>query len=447
MKITRLLLFSILVCTSMLGSAWASEPIVITHVTVINVTGGAPQTDVNVFIDDARITSIGTGAPPAKATLVDGRGKYLIPGLWDMHVHLSPARDHALPLLVANGVTGVRDLGGHLSELDAWRAKIAAHVQDGPRIFRAGPSLNGEAFNSFQLAVGTPEESRGIVRALKQIGVDFIKVHRRTPRESYYAILDEARKQGLNVVGHIPMAITPEEASDAGQHTIEHIVTPFEGTFTATVKDNDLGAAVRRFRESGGAAALFARFVKNHNYFDPTLSTYRSIIDAIDPGTPLGPNRKYLAASVLKKVDGKAKTATPEQVAKQRAVFAELMEIAREAHRAGVTMLAGTDIADEPRIAGFMLHDELELLVQAGLTPLEALQAATINCTRSLGQEKDLGSIEPGKIADVVLLDANPLDDIRNTRRIRAVIANGKLYRRAALDGLLRLGEELAKHN
>ena len=141
-----------------------------------------------------------------------------------MHVHLSWTTASALPLLVANGVTCVRDLGSDLAQIDAWRAEIAAGVRVGPRMVRAGPILNGQSFNRYQLVTGNPDQARGIVRALKQVGVDFIKVHRRVPRDSYFTIVDEARKQGLALVGHIPMTVTPEEASDAGQ-LIEHTET------------------------------------------------------------------------------------------------------------------------------------------------------------------------------------------------------------------------------
>ncbi len=185
-----------------------------------------------MVIDNGRITGIaksGAARIPPGSELVDGRGKFLIPGLWDMHVHLSWTTASALPVLIANGITGVRDMGSQLAEIDAWRTKIAAGLLIGPCIVRAGPILNGQKFNAFQLVAGNPDQTRGVVRALKQVGVDFIKVHRRLPRDSYFALIDEAKQQGLKVVGHIPMTVTPEEASDAGQATLEHADTLFEG--------------------------------------------------------------------------------------------------------------------------------------------------------------------------------------------------------------------------
>ena len=202
---------------------FAPAPLAITHVTVIDTEGGGgARPDMTVLIREGRIAAVQRGAAvPGGTQELDGRGKFLIPGLWDMHVHLSWTTASALPVLLANGVTGVRDVGSDLGEIDGWRTRIAAGLLSGPRIFRAGPILNGKSFNKYQLETGDSSQARGIVRALKWVGVDFIKVHRRTPRESYFAIIDEARKQGLAVVGHVPMTVTPAEASDAGQQ-IEH---------------------------------------------------------------------------------------------------------------------------------------------------------------------------------------------------------------------------------
>lgn len=425
-----------------------SQPLVFTHVTVIDATGASPMPDMTLVITGDRITSVARGGQvtiPRGARVVNARGKYLIPGLWDMHVHLSWTTSSALPVLVANGVTSVRDLGGRLSELDEWRTKIAAGLLTGPRILRAGPILNGQKFNTYQMVSGNADETRGVVRALKEVGVDFLKTHRRMPRDSYFALIDEAKKQGLTLVGHIPMTVSPEEASDAGQATLEHTETLFEGTFAAALKGRKLPEAIRQFRTED-AEKLFARFVKNHTVVDPTLIAYRSYVDAVDPSSPPDPRIRYVALSLKKEWAKLIKPASAEDLAELKATFAELREVVRQMNRSGVTLVAGTDIAG-PRVPGFGLHDELVLFVEAGLTPLQALQAATLTPARVLKKDKDLGSIETGKIADLVLLDGNPLDDIRNTQRIRAVIVNGKLLDRAALDRLLVEAERAAEKN
>lgn len=252
-----------------------------------------------MLLRDGRVISVEPADRTAiarDARVFDGRGKFLIPGLWDMHVHLSWTKASSLPVLLANGVTGVRDMGGRLPEIDDWRSEIAAGLIAGPRIFRAGPILNGKSFNPFQMVPGNPDESRGVVRALKQVGVDFIKVHRRIPRDSYFAIVDEARKQGLPIVGHIPITVTPEEASDAGQATIEHTETLFEGTFSAAMKNPDLTGAIRQFR-SDAAGKLFARFAVNKTVVDPTLVAYHSVLVSSDPSAPPDPRARYVAQS------------------------------------------------------------------------------------------------------------------------------------------------------
>ena len=426
----------------------APKSLAITHVTVIDTTGGPALADMTVVIRDGRIAGIeksNRGAVMKNTQVVEGRGKFLIPGLWDMHVHLSWTTASALPVLVANGVTGVRDMGGKLEEIDEWRTKIAAGLLAGPRIVRAGPILNGQKFNVFQMVPGNPDETRGVVRALKEAGVDFIKVHRRLPRDSYFALMDEAKRQGLPVVGHIPMTVAPEEASDAGQATMEHTETLFEGTFSAGLKGRKLPDAIRQFRASE-AEELFARFVKNHTAFTPTLAPYGATIEASDPSSPPDPNSRYVALSLKKEWQKQSKPLSGEELAEWKRTFAELREVVRQMNRSGVTLMAGTDIAG-PRIPGFSLHDELAQLAGVGLTPLEALQAATLTPARLLNKADDFGSVAAGKIADLVLLDGNPLEDVRNTRRIAAVIVGGKLLRRGDLDALLREAEEMAKRN
>ncbi len=425
-----------------------SQPLVFTHVTVIDATGAPPMPDMTVVITGNRITKVGRSGGviiPRGAQVVNATGKYLIPGLWDMHVHLSWTKASALPVLVANGVTGVRDLGGRLGEIDEWRIKIAEGLLTGPRIVRAGPILNGQKFNAFQMVSGNPDETRGVVRALKEVGVDFIKTHRRMPRESYFALIDEAKKQGLTLVGHIPMTVTPEEASDAGQATIEHTETLFEGTFAAALNGRKLPDAIRQFRAEDGEK-LFARFVKNHTVVDPTLIAFHSYVEAFDPSSAPDPRSRYVALSLKKEWQKLAKPISAEELADLKATFAELREVVRQMNRSGVTLVAGSDIAG-PRVPGFGLHDELLLLVEAGLTPMQALQAATLTPARVLNKGDDLGSIETGKIADLVLLDGNPLDDIRNTQRIRVVILNGKLLDRAALNRLLAEAERAAQQS
>ena len=444
---SQILLHLLLAASAAGPRAPSPPPLAITHVTIVNPSSGPSRPDMTVRIQDGRIAAVEEnreGARVSNVQVVDGRGRFLIPGLWDMHVHLSWTTASALPVLVANGVTGVRDLGSDLVEIEAWRAQIAAGILVGPRIMRAGPILNGKSFNRYQLVTGGPDQARGIVRTLKQVGVDCIKVHRRVPREDYFAIIDEARKQGLVVVGHIPMAVTPEEASDAGQ-LIEHTETLFEGTFSAGLADGQLPEAIRSFRAEA-ADALFARFVRNHTPVTPTLIAWRYVVEHPDRSWESDPRMRYVARSLKEAARGSPPPVSAEDLPLVKRTFAEYREVVRQMHRAGVTLLAGTDIAGI-RIPGFTLHEELATLVEAGLTPQQALATATATPAAILNEAGDFGAVEPGRIADLVLLDRDPLADIRNTQRISAVIVGGKLLRRADLDALLRQAEELAARN
>ena len=247
------------------------------------------------------------GAVPKDAQIIDGQNRFLVPGFWDMHVHLSYARSSALPVLVANGVTSVRDMGSNLKELDGWRARIADGSLVGPTIVRAGPMLNGKEFNEYQLAVTDATEGKMAVRTLSKIGVDFVKIHRRTPRDAYFAIAEEACTLKLPFSGHIPMTVSPAEASDAGQTHIEHTETLFEGTFAAQNAGKNLKEAVRTWRMTE-APSLFEKFSRNGTAATPTLIAQMYLVKLAESGSP-DPRARYIAASAKKEAE---KTLRPE---------------------------------------------------------------------------------------------------------------------------------------
>jgi imidazolonepropionase-like amidohydrolase len=420
------------------AGAPAPPALAIRGVTVVDVAGGPSLAGMTVVITGDRITALGPEAVvPPGARVVDGQGRYLIPGLWDMHMHLTYTKTAALPALIANGVTGVRDLGGLLREIDEWRTAIELGRLVGPRIVRAGPQVNGKAFNFHQLAVADAAEARAAVRALHLAGVDLIKIHRATSREAFFAIMTEAKWLKIPVSGHISRTVTPEEASDAGQASFDHVDTLFEGTFATKVGEGNLGEAIARFRAEE-APALFARLARNGTAVTPVLSVIEGAQD-ID-AMLADPRQKYSSAYsrriTVALAERSRPSRTPESVAGDRRYFEELLAVVRLLRDAGVTLMTGTDVASAVVFPGFSVHDEMALLVRAGLTPLEALQAGTRNPARFL-KRADLGTVEVGRLADLVLLDADPLQDIRNTQRIHAVVVNGKLFDRPALDGLL----------
>jgi hypothetical protein len=438
----------------------------ITNVTVIDMTGQPPRSGMTVVIGGGRILKLGTTSStrfPDGTTVVDGTGKFLIPSFWDMHVHLVDS-DKMLPLFVANGVLGVRDLGGRdLDKTLRWRADTAAGTLVGPRIVTAGKVLDGvpQADPSFSIPVKSPEEGRQAVRDLKAKGVDCIKVYDVLSRDAYFGIADEAKKVRLPFVGHVPIAITTAEASDAGQKSIEHLGKILEdsssspGTIRAaqaeSIKQDDYAAFTTRMGRtydaiiatysSQRAEALFARFRKNGTWQVPTLSVKhgRTFIDELDAQGD--PRAKYVEESQRNywkpKVGFFSRYRTPSYIFAQKAYFQKELDLVGAMQRAGVKILAGTDTPNAYVIAGFSLHDELALLVSAGLTPMEALQSATLRPAEFFGELKSSGTIAKGKSANLILLDANPLDDIKNTTRIRAVVQNGRYLSRKELDGML----------
>ena len=439
---------------------------VIDDISVIDVKNGQVLPHRSVVVHGTRILAVVGPEESEKthriqANFIDGKGKFLIPGLWDMHVHMvfgdwfPHGKEITVPLFLANGVTGVRDMGGDLDVLQQWRKDISAWKMLGPRIVMSGPMLDGPQprFPS-SIAIKTPEDGRRAVDDLKQKGADFIKLQSLIPRDAVFAIADEAKKQGITFVGHVPDSVRASEMSNAGQKSFEHLIGIFEGASPLEdefIKGPKSESKFLSTYDPKRAAALFALLAKNQTWQCPTLVWERggNLLDQNDFAHDT--RAKYVPASWK---DGTWKRFT-EQImhdfntddlaTRQRFVEKEL-EVVNEMHHAGIPFLAGTDTPPGVYIfPGFSLHEELQRFVAAGFTPLEALQTATINPAKFLGMEDKVGTVELGKFADLVMLDANPLDDIRNTQKIAAVFTNGHYLSRAALDKMLAGVEEAAK--
>lgn len=453
----------------------ANSFLAIAHVTVIDMTGAPPAPDQTVLIEKEKIVTIGPSksvAIPSGARVVEGSGKFLIPGLADMHVHLTGAgepegsRNFILPLLVANGITTVRDMGGYLDWLVPLRKEIEEGKRIGPRMVFAGPYLDGEppAFEPAMI-VTNRDDAEAAVLWLKQRNVDFVKVQSNLSREAYFSIAHFAKEQNIQFAGHVPDRVTAFEAADAGQRSIEHLTNVLRGCSTTEPE-----LMRTQFRNSGragelawprelldtyseaNAARLIAKFRDRQTWQTPTLILLRDVAFpsadsdlAADPRTKYVP-RKLLATwneSYAQQING----ATPAQFSIHNALLEKSLAMVGQMQKGGVRILSGTDSAAPYVFPGFSLHEELVLLVKAGLTPMEALAAATQNPAEFLGRLDSQGTIAVGKNADLVLLDANPLDDIRNTQKIRAVILRGKLLDRSALDELLIDVEKFAVAN
>ena len=435
-------------------------------VTIIDVARGLALPNMTVVIEGDHIAQVeksGAVSLPAGAQIVDAAGKFLIPGLWDMHVHtifgdwFPGGREIALPLFIANGVTGIRDMGGDLDVLLQWRKELALGIIPGPRLVVSGEMLDGpEPRFPSSIAVSNPDDGRSAVRDLKRRGADFIKLQSLIPREAVLAIADEAKKLGIPFVGHVPDAVRAAEASDAGQKSFEHLIGIFEGSSLLEDEFLEGGKGPGKFLQSFDAARavkLIALLAKNETWQCPTLVWERggSLIEERD--LDHDPLAKYAPASwktgTWKKfTDQIVHEFNVDDLATRRKFVAKELELVSEMHRAGVPFLAGTDTAAGVYVfPGFSLHEELELFVKAGFTPAEALATATTNPARFLGMEDRFGTVEKGTLGDLVLLDRNPLEDIRNTREIFAVVANGRLFSREDLDRLLLQVEQSAASN
>ena len=446
----------------------AIPPIVITHVTVINPGTSSVQVNRTVVLRLNRITEVADAKKfhvPKNAWKVDGRGQYLIPGLWDMHVHSAfgdwfpGGRDIILPLFIANGVTGVRDMGGDIPVLLEWRKEIEhAHII-GPRMIISGPMLdaylpNGKLRFPSSIAVSTPASAVAAVDQLKSQGVDFIKVQSVISRDAYLAAAAEAHKQGLPIVGHVPDKVRLQEVVEAGQKSIEHLMGIFEGCSTEEdkfIKGEGNLKLLLTTQDQQRCDSLIKLLAQNQIWQVPTLAWQRggTFLDQRD--LKHQPLDKYVPAywrdvTWRRFTDEMMPDLQRDPLPLRQEYFARNLQMVGAMHRAGVPFMAGTDAAPGVYIMpGFSLHDELANFVEAGFTPMEALQTATSNPAKFLGLEGKMGSIEPEKTADLVLLSANPLDDIHNTQKITLVIANGQPFNRAALDQILTKVEKAAK--
>ena len=467
-----------------------SKPLAITHVTVIDVTAAAPQPDMTVIINGNRITALGKANKvrvPQGAQVIDATGKFLIPGLWDMHIHLTVIPDQEVtrnliaPLLVAYGITGVRDMGGDWQRLQTLRNEINGGQIIGPRIVTPGPFVDGpQAASNIVLPVSNEAEARQAVRKLKAQGVDFIKVQAALSLPLWQTVLDEAQRLKIAVAGHIPERISAFDVARSTQRSIEHISPVLPGDagvlLACSGKEAELRAEMleierlaeqpnpdqqalrKRYRalqlqmisttDAQKCAQLLSLFAKRGTVAVPTMIFGRQFapLDADDlpKDEALGCVPHSLRVRWENRRNAVIKSSAPEDFAFRRQMFDKSLALVGLMHRAGIRLLAGTDAIDGYVVPGLSLHQELALMVEAGLTPLEALQAATIHAAGFLGKDKELGTIAVGKLADVVLLDASPLSDIHNTKKISAVVSNGRWLDRQALNELLAKVEAAA---
>jgi imidazolonepropionase-like amidohydrolase len=442
----------------------AGPGIALTHVSLIELDSGRIRNDQTVMVAGERIARVGKAsniALPPGTVVIDATNKFVIPGLWDMHVH-GTAIPYFSQLYIANGVTGVRDMFTPMDRIAAER-KAIRDGKPGPRIVAAGRIVDGpKPYWPGSVSAKDADEGRQAVATVKEEGSDFVKVYSLLPRDAFFAIAKEAKRQGLAFAGHVPETVSAAEASDAGQRSIEHmtgVLTGCSSSETELLHPDQSIPRVQRIAsqiavqletyDDRKAHALFARFKRNHTWQCPTLTVLHNIA-CLNDGSLVGDARlRYLPPEAVgfwdPKRDMRFTNAPASFWTNMQKAERKCQVLVKEMRRAGVEFLAGTDVLNPYCFPGFSLHDELARLVDAGLTPLEALQAATLNPACYLQRKRDLGSVKAGRLADLLVLDANPLEDIHNTRKIRAVFANGLYYDREALDKLLSNAESAAK--
>jgi len=435
-----------LVCLS--GCAVRQTAVAIRNVTVIPMTGAAPSANRTVVVRDGRIAEIGSAAEvraPADAIMVDGTGKYLIPGLFEMHAHTSKTRASALGLYVMHGVTTIRDQGSEHAEVLRWRREIRSGTRIGPRMLIAGPYLESlrniermrrdppeervEPFERARVPVGSPNDARRVIDSLAGLELDHFKIRTVQDRETYLALAAAAHAHGKRLVGHVVTA-TPAAFLEAGQDGVEH---GFPIGLDSLPREERLSFWRQLAARDVGMVPTIV--VATESVFRP-LEYFRALVSDTTPASH--PLRPYLSRFMILDWREQVEEVTPQR----REYFERAWPIAlkhlREMRASGVRIMAGSDVAVLNIFPGPSLHEELRLFVDSvGMTPLEALESATRKPAEWLGLADSVGTIETGKVADLVLLDANPLDDITNTQRIAAVVLRGRLFERKDLDGLL----------
>jgi imidazolonepropionase-like amidohydrolase len=435
-----------------------------THVTVIDATGAPMKRDMTVVITGDRITLVGeTGRIrlPEGAQVVDSTSKFLIPGLIDMHTHGVAQMNLPLALYIANGVTTIRDTGGDVTLLRLTREQISLGKRFGPRLFFAGQIIDGNppVWPDGSILADSLERAESAVNFLVDQGVDFIKTYNNITEPVLKTIIHTAHRRGIPVIGHVPRSITMTRAVELGVDGLEHVrITGREMLPLDEANKIDFLPYARREillwqqfdLESQRMRKLVSLLAQKKVFLNPTLVVEEDTFVIPLEDKIKHANNRFLPTKLFEEWStapiSDVFKIPPELRAAALSGFDKRKRFVGMCNRAGVRIIAGSDgIGPGNLLPGFGLHRELELLVESGLSPMQALQTATINAAQALRKDKELGTIEAGKLADLIILEADPLKDISNTRKISAVVANGRLLDGKALNDKLDQAEAAAR--
>jgi len=389
--------------------------------TLIDATGKPPVPNAVVLIQGDRIVAAGPRSSvtiPTGARIVDVTGKFLLPGLWDMHAHLYQTEFG--PTYLAAGITSARDVGNDIETATALRDAAKEKRGLGPRLLLAGYIDGKNEGKTFDVQVETAEEAQAAVRRYKNAGYEQIKIRDAVKLETLKAICAEAHRLGMTVTGHVPEGLNAYQAVEAGMDQISHL-SYVETAFFPKLEHNGLEGSINL---NGRNTVKALKFFKDHGtVVDATDAVIELMLRPMNvPIESFEPGLSKVPAELTVQINKKGESAAQGEAL--RMVMDVLLKITGALHRAGVPIVAGTDVG----VPGHTLHRELELYVKAGFTPLEAIQAATIVPARVMKLDQEVGTIESGKRADLLIVDANPLDNISNIRKGRFVVTQGRLF-------------------
>jgi imidazolonepropionase-like amidohydrolase len=410
-----------------------ADPLALVGGTLIDGTGSPAVPDAAVLIEHGRIVAAGPRASvqiPKNATVVDAQGKTILPGLWDMHAHFEQVEWG--PIYLAAGVTTVRDCGNEFEFITAVRDAIAAGRGLGPRILAAGIVDGSGPLQLGVQRVDTPEQAKMWVDRYHDAGFQQMKIYSSVKLEEVKAVADEAHRLGMTVTGHVPEGLNAYQVIDAGQDQINHvhyIADIMHAPLPADAKSMDRITAVENIDINSPDAQKAIAFLRAHKtVVDPTLSIFEFFTaSTAKPPASFEPGVDKVAPEMRQQLTDVGPPSPFTEI--QQQIFDKDLAIVGALHRAGIPIVAGTD----QMVPGHSLHREIELYVQAGFTPMEAIQVATIVPARVMKADKELGTVEAGKRADLTILDGNPLDSIHNIRKVEYVVTGGAMYNCAEL--------------